>query len=292
VNRVGDSLSLNEPLRLPVGQITIDPSRKRSLSKTEFNRLKQSISTDGLLTPISVEKAPDFSALTPKYIIVSGHNRYQALVELGSADVPVSLINIQGQSDRAAFISNLLQPELGIAEIFAGLKILQKAGGERKTNRDIGKETGFSEAYISQVLQMERLPSSIIVAMKENRVRIGSNILKKFISSFSGPEVSPDRIQIALNTLEQRGLELIDATTGDPAEIGTIDQINNFWQKALTTLIKDLGEQKKETPLKKRTLDLKNWDITRASIRGNTVTLEFSSEEEARQLVDLIQKIE
>ena len=293
VGKVDQSLSLSEPLKVPVAHIQIQASRKRSLSKPEFDRLKDSISKDGLLTPISVEKSPEFSPQEPRYIIVSGHNRFQALTELGFTEVPVSLINIKGESERAAFISNLLQPELGIAEIYQGLKILQNASGEKRSNKEIAKETGFSEAYVSQMLQMEKLAASLIACMRENRVRVGSNILKKFIGLFPSPSADLEeyerRTNVAIQTLDQKGNELFNELESSTGQGNGLDQINNSWQKTLSELIKQF-DQKANTavPVRKRQLDLKNWEVKKASVRKSTVTLELSSDEDAKALAELL----
>ena len=85
--------------KVDIAAIGIAPSNKRALSPAEFLRLKSSIEADGLFNPITVRKSDD-----PKftYMAVAGHNRLQAMKELGHTAVPVNVIDLKDDGAKAA----------------------------------------------------------------------------------------------------------------------------------------------------------------------------------------------
>jgi ParB/RepB/Spo0J family partition protein len=267
--------------------IGIESRNKRSLSPAEFHRLKASIESDGLFNPITVRKSDDPRFV---YMVVAGHNRLQVMTELGRTTVPINVVDLKDDGSKAAFISNLLQPELGIAEIFEGLKILRAGEGEQKSVRQLSTETGFSTAYISQVLSMEQLPTEVILSMKRARVRVGSNALKSFVKLFA------DSNEGALQKLTSETLSMIEetfsslvalsptlSTTDDLNKGAGEDSTSKTWQQALSTFVashsgKTAGK-KIDSP--KRKLDLRGWSLTEVNRRKNSVVLSFESEEDA-----------
>ena len=273
--------------KVDITAIGIEPSNKRALSPAEFQRLKTSIESDGLFNPITVRKSDD-----PKftYMAVAGHNRLQAMKELGHHSVPVNVIDLKDDGAKAAFISNLLQPELGIAEIFEGLRILKAGEGEQKSVRQLATETGFSPAYISQVLSMEQLPAQVVVAMKRARVRVGSNALKSFVKLFS--EVKGT----ALSKVTDSALSMIDSTSSaivslsptlagsnDLAKDAGEDSAAKTWQQALNGFVSAQSNASPKTKVEavKRKVDLRGWSLTEVNRRKNSVVLSFENEEEA-----------
>lgn len=283
------------PMMADIGSIDIDPKNKRALSPAEFQRLKASIEADGLFNPITVRKSDD-----PQYayMAVAGHNRLQAMKELGHRSVPVNVVDLKDDGAKAAFISNLLQPELGIAEIFEGLRILRSAEGDHKSVRELASETGFSTAYISQVLSMEQLPSELVLAMKRARVRVGTNVLKGFV------KVVADSQEDEMSQMTQRALAMIEATSVHlsalsptlsdvdrlVAEAGE-DLATNSWKKALSKFVAE--HSVKPVPIAdrlKRKVDLRGWILSSAVRRKNTIVLSFEDDGEAEQFLKLYEQ--
>lgn len=282
------------PVMVDISSIGIDPKNKRALSPSEFQRLKASIQTDGLFNPITVRKSDDVKFV---YMAVAGHNRLQAMRELGHRSVPVNVVNLKDDGAKAAFISNLLQPELGIAEIFEGLRILRSAEGEHKSVRQLASETGFSAAYISQVLSMETLPPELVLAMKAARVRVGSNALKGFVKVLSeakGAKLAK-AVQNALTLIENTSAQvsaLSPTLSSDSETLSAIsgeDTASKSWQKALAGFVA-LHSEKLPSPARPRKVDLRGWSVSEAIRRKNTVVLSFENDEEASQFLDLLEK--
>lgn len=278
------------PVLVDIVSIGFDSKNKRALSPAEFHRLKASIESDGLFNPITVRKSDDPQFL---YMVVAGHNRLQAMKELGHQSVPVNVVNLKDDGTKAAFVSNLLQPELGIAEVFEGLKILRAGEGEQKSVRQLAVETGFSAAYISQVLSMEKLPSELVLAMKRARVRVGSNVIKRFVELLS--ETKGAKYSKAI----QNAIEMIDNTFSEVTSLSPTlskdeklatgageDAALKSWQKALTSFVSTYSAKEAvPSPARPRKVDLKGWSFSGAVRRKNSVVLSFEDEAEAEQFL-------
>lgn len=296
LNKAMDVLGTDvTPVLVDIASIGIDNKNKRALSPAEFHRLKSSIEADGLFNPITVRKSDD-----PKYVYmaVAGHNRLQAMKELGHRSVPVNVVNLKDDGAKAAFISNLLQPELGIAEIFEGLKILRSAEGEQKSVRQLAAETGFSPAYISQVLSMEQLPAELVLVMKRARVRVGSNILKGFVKVLSeskGAKLTKV-IQSAIDTIEAAASQVtaLSPTLSDAEDVASgagEDSASKSWQKALAEFVAEHSDKRSTpSPAQSRKVDLKGWALSGAVRRKNSVVLSFDDESEAEQFLKLFEQ--
>lgn len=282
--------------KVQISSLGIDPKNKRALSLAEFQRLKDSILADGLFNPITVRKSDDPKFL---YIVVAGHNRLQAIKELGQKTVPVNVLDLKDDGAKAAFISNLLQPELGIAEIFEGLRILRAGEGKQKSVRQLAAETGFSPAYISQVMSLEQVPSEIVLAMKLSRVRVGANTLKDFIRLFEGIK------GVSLKTLTAESLSMLEETfktigsscptlssTEDLSKPSGEDSYSKTWQMALSRFVsarkekKQIGSSSSKTPK----VNLRGWDFSNVKRIDNSVVLSFETEDEAALFLAQYQK--
>lgn len=293
LNKAMDVLSTSAGQQeIEISSIGFSPKNKRALSPAEFQRLKSSIQTDGLFNPITVRKSQDVNFA---YMAVAGHNRLQAMKELGYKSVPVNIVDLKDDGAKAAFISNLLQPELGIAEIFDGLRILRSAEDDQKSVRQLAVETGFSPAYISQVLSMEQLPAEVVVSMKRCRVRVGSNVLKSFVSLFaeSDDKSIEDLSTLAIQTLEKTFAQ-ISSLSGlsrgadqSPDDAGE-DSIASTWHQALKKFVSENSKPKVMDPTKsvKKKIDLKGWTFTQVERNKNSIILNFETEQEAEMFFD------
>lgn len=276
--------------------IGIDPKNKRALSPAEFQRLKDSIQTDGLFNPITVRKSdsPKFS-----YMVVAGHNRLQALTELGKKSVPVNVVDLKDDGSKAAFISNLLQPELGIAEIFEGLRILRAGEGQQKSVRQLAAETGFSPAYISQVMSLEQVPSEVVLAMKLSRVRVGTNTLKDFVRLFESAQgkelkqLTADALTLLEGTF--KSIKAFSANLSSDevqAHANGEDTFFKTWQLAFKWFIDGSTPKKPKSPgsAKKHKVDIRGWGISNVKLYDNNVVLSFETEDEAALFLEQYQK--
>lgn len=282
--------------KVQISSLGIDPKNKRALSPAEFKRLKDSIQADGLFNPITVRKSNDPKFL---YIVVAGHNRLQAIKELGQKTVPVNVVDLKDDGAKAAFISNLLQPELGIAEVFEGLRILRAGEGEQKSVRQLAAETGFSPAYISQVMSLEQIPSEIVLAMKLSRVRVGANTLKDFVRLFESAQgealkqLTADALTLLEGTFKSIKAFSANLSSGDvQAHADGEDTFFKTWQLAFKWFIDGSTPKKPKSPgpSKKHKVDIRGWGISNVKLYDNNVVLSFETEDEAALFLEQYQK--
>lgn len=284
LEKAADKLSLGLAQTTTADNIVVSTNRKRALLKAEFERLKESIKKDGLITPIVVEEIGG-----GKYQIISGHNRFQALTDLGINEISISIVKVKTDSERAAFISNLLQPELGVAEIFQGMRVLQRSGERPLQNKEIAKETGFSEGYVSRILKMEQLDNDIVLAMAKFRVQIGAQLLNKFIESFpnhhSDPKGHQKQHEKALAFLNEKGSELLGSL--QTPEGKSLDSIGTYWHTAFTQFLNPKPQISKQVSKK---VDFGRFKISSIQQNESTLTLEFESKELADQVLEILRK--
>jgi ParB family chromosome partitioning protein len=141
--------------------------RTRFYERTkESLELENSIKTHGLLQPIIVR--PDEHG----FEIVAGHRRYRACKELRWRHMPCNIIEL---SDREAFEMQLIEniqrksmDPLEEAESFRRYVAEMGWGGISDLARKIGK----SEEYISQHLQMLKLPNNIKDQILGNKLKV------------------------------------------------------------------------------------------------------------------------
>jgi hypothetical protein len=88
----------------------------RPLSEKEYDDLRASIKTQGLLVPITVNQ---------KGIILDGHNRYRICQELGIKPVVIRIASSEAKDEEETLSSN----ELGVSETGQARDIIAKKVG-------------------------------------------------------------------------------------------------------------------------------------------------------------------
>ena len=125
-----------------------------------------SIEDNGLLHPIIVRPAGD------KFEVVAGHRRFYACKRLRWARVPVQVIEADDkEAFELALTENLQHETLSPVEIaFAFKKYVDEYGygGISELARHVGK----SEQYVSQYMQLLRLPKSVIARVSNHSLNL------------------------------------------------------------------------------------------------------------------------
>jgi ParB/RepB/Spo0J family partition protein len=281
-NGLPTSLGLNA--EIPVDQIVTSPERKRKLTPDERARLKHSIEQEGLWSPITVEQIDD-----DKFKVIAGHNRLDICVnDLHWTSIPVKVVKISTSADKAAFISNLLQPELSTAEIYFGLSILRSdADGCRMSNREIAKETGFSEPFISQILTMDRLSPNLVASMYEAKVLVGANILRDLVTLLSDPTFDKNKASSLSDDLINRiksCYEDLYESSGHGGIEGSVDAKKHYWTRVIKRFIAGVKRfSDSDVPPKSAKFDPKKQRVLSLSRQSSQITLQFNSENDAQE---------
>lgn len=277
---------------LKSSDIVVDSSRQRRLTPVERARLKKSIKEDGLWSPITVEKTAD-----GKYKIVAGHNRFDICTnDLEWQEIPVKIISITSSSEKAAFISNLLQPELSVAEIYMGFSILRSdAEGCRMDNKDIAAETGFSTAYVSQIMSLQDLSPRVINAMYQSKVIVGANSIRRLVAVFPvqsrNREMYDQLTDLLVEYIESAYQTLHGDQTNIPEE-ASLDAARNFWSKQINAFIDAAKSLDQGTSAKPQFNPYQSGKVSLArQDKSVVITFNFESEEDAVQGEKILKKM-
>lgn len=277
---------------LKPSDIVVDSARQRRLTPVERARLKKSIKEDGLWSPITVEKTAD-----GKYKIVAGHNRFDICTnDLEWQEIPVKIISITSSSAKAAFISNLLQPELSVAEIYMGFKILRSdAEGCRMDNKDIAAETGFSTAYVSQIMSLEDLSPRVINAMYQSKVIVGANSIRRLVAVFpvqSRNREMYDQITDLLVEYIEKAYQTLHGDQTNVPEEASLDAARNFWSKQINAFIDAAKSLDQRTTAKTQFNPYQSGKVSLArQDKSVVITFNFESEEDAVQGEKMLKKM-
>lgn len=124
-------------------------------SLENVSELMSSINESGLLHPIVVRVLGD------RYEIVAGHRRYTACRNLRWTKIPCQVVEADDKEAFELALSENIQHEtlspIELARAFKNYVDKYGYGGETELARKIGR----SEQYVSQYLQLTKLPSSV-----------------------------------------------------------------------------------------------------------------------------------
>lgn len=133
---------MHEITSLSMHEIQVGDRLRRSLNRDVLDRLKDSITKIGLKTPVSVKYVSDEEG----FLLITGHHRLQACIELGWKDIPV---REEGGSDLDARLweiaENLHRAELTALEhgehVAEWIRLVsEKEGFSRQVDEKIAKD--------------------------------------------------------------------------------------------------------------------------------------------------------
>ncbi len=138
---------------IPITELKPDPNQPRKhMDETELEGLKQSIKENSLLQPI-LFRQDEKDGL----IVVAGERRYQACKDLGYETIPAMFTD--GDAMEIALIENLVREDLTPMAKAEGLKKLKD--DKKYEQKTLATMFGKSEATISEILSLNRLPDEI-----------------------------------------------------------------------------------------------------------------------------------
>jgi hypothetical protein len=81
---------------VPIGSVFLYPDNPREIEKSQFEKLKKSITTNGFIDPLVVNRRShaDYKPEERKPTVVGGNMRWRAANELGLKEVPVVWIDV------------------------------------------------------------------------------------------------------------------------------------------------------------------------------------------------------
>jgi len=145
-----------EGIEIPLSHLVEVAGRKRYLTPEQYQELRDNLAKHPLTHQILVRPP-----INGKYEVVAGHNRIQAYRELGRETIPALVRSMDDdQAILAAFYSNMLSHSLPDYEKFKGFQHL--AARFKKSQLDMAKESGMSQATMSRIFAFEKLPPAVL----------------------------------------------------------------------------------------------------------------------------------
>jgi ParB family chromosome partitioning protein len=138
---------------LPIEQIDPNPHQPRQVMG-DLSELMASISEKGIIEPIIVRRRQH------RYQIIAGERRYQAAVQLGLAEVPVVIRDVDdSEVIEIALVENLQRKDLTPFEEAEALHHLSHQSG--LTHDQLAKRLGKSRTAITESLALNAMPEDV-----------------------------------------------------------------------------------------------------------------------------------
>lgn len=138
---------------LPIDQIDPNPNQPRQVMG-DLSELMASVSEKGILEPIIVRQRG------ARFQIVAGERRYQAAVQLGIAEVPVVIREVDDtEVIELALIENLQRKDLTAFEEAEALRELSEREGY--THEVLARKLGKSRTAITESLALNQIPDEV-----------------------------------------------------------------------------------------------------------------------------------
>lgn len=155
---------------IPLGQIRPNPFQPRKDFKTEeLAELQASMRSSGLLQPITVRPAPHGAE---GYELIAGERRLRAASQLGWADIPAVVRDIDDKTILTlALIENLQRTDLNPIEEAEGYqRLIQEFS---LTQQEVADVVGKDRSTVANILRLLNLPASVRRFVQEGQLTLG-----------------------------------------------------------------------------------------------------------------------
>lgn len=167
--------------KIPLSEITPSHEQPRKNVDVNLESLAQSIREEGLLQPIVVTKVNE------KYTIIAGERRFRACRLAGLTEVECRILK-KNASDtyRLAVIENLQREDL---DPFDEAESFKKLKDEyQHTDGQIAQIVGKSRNYISEILSIAEIPSTLLKQAKDSGVTSRNLLIQLAQAAKAGTE--------------------------------------------------------------------------------------------------------
>jgi len=192
--------------RVKVTALRPGPNTRKTVDKDLLAELTASVRADGVLQSLLVR--PDKEPGT--YRVIDGHRRFAAAQAAGLTDVPVLVLNTDGDDvERVSVVLNIMREDLNPMDEAAVYAHLVESGAGVA---DIAAKVGKSRAHVAQRLVLNDLPVSAAKAVRSGELpvraalviaripnkRLRDEAAKSVLSAMADREISPSQVASAL----------------------------------------------------------------------------------------------
>jgi ParB family chromosome partitioning protein len=180
----------NQLYYLPTADLQADPDQPRKyFDPAALDELTASIARNGVMTPVF------FRIADGKKIVVAGERRCAAAVKAGMATVPAIYVDAPNYTE-ISLIENMVRADLTPVEEAEALDRLMKDHEYRQ--EQLGEILSKSQAYISAILSLNRLPAEI-----RDECRLNPSVPKKTLLTWAGKKRTVDMMRAYQNYKEK-----------------------------------------------------------------------------------------
>lgn len=153
-----DEIKPDDVKRIPLRRIVPNPLQPRKeFAAEELEELMSSIRQNGLLQPLVVRPSPSAEG---RFELVAGERRYRSIQQLGWADVPVMVRDVDDETLLVlALVENLQREALSPLEEAEGYEALAERFD--LTQAEIARAVGKNRSTVANSLRLLSLPPSV-----------------------------------------------------------------------------------------------------------------------------------
>ena len=159
----------NTPYRLlPIHKVEPNPDQpRRDFDEEELQALADSISTHGVVQPLTVRELPN-----GYYQIIAGERRWRAARLAGLDEIPAVLIEADDRKTmELALIENLQRQDLNPVEEAMGYHSLMSDYG--LTQEETASRVGKSRPAVANALRLLSLPAEVLLMVRKGTLSAG-----------------------------------------------------------------------------------------------------------------------
>ena len=154
---------------IPIGQIGRNPFQpRREFNSEELGELQESLSSSGLLQPITVRRRPGKDG----FELIAGERRLRAAMKLGWKEIPAIIKDIDDRTVLTlALVENLQRTDLNPIEEGEGYHRLSNEFG--LTQQRIAETVGKDRTTIANMLRVLQLPEVVRKLLQDGQLTMG-----------------------------------------------------------------------------------------------------------------------
>jgi ParB/RepB/Spo0J family partition protein len=191
--------------QVPVARIRPEEGLGRKRDREGHRELQRSIEQFGVLTPITVRRAPD---ATGDYLLIKGQGRTLACRILGIETIPAVVVDERYTEDEKVqqfLVENVAR--LKMRPVDRAL-LIARARHEGEETVDVAKRFGVSSATVRRLeVQLEGASNSEVAALRSGRVNLALHaVISRHVVPPERPEVVAIVAKYAMRTREVEAL--------------------------------------------------------------------------------------
>ncbi len=158
---------------IDIAQIAPNPRQPRHrMDEEELRDLAASLKEHGLIQPVLVTTAPNFSGESPRYLLIAGERRLTAAKLAGLERIPAIVRGATPQQMlEIALVENIQRADLKPLEEAEAYQALMQDFG--LTQEEVAAKVGRDRTTVANALRLLKLPSEIQAALADGSITEG-----------------------------------------------------------------------------------------------------------------------